>query len=81
MAAVLAGLITARQIQAGDLARQVGCTASHLSHNVHRHTRPSAALTARPDAALGGGQVASALARTPVARLRRSGAGPARSPR
>jgi transcriptional regulator with XRE-family HTH domain len=72
VAAVLGSLITARGIQAETLARQASCTASHLSHILHRHTRPSPALAARLDTALDSGNlVAAALARTPVARLRR----------
>jgi hypothetical protein len=41
VAAVLATLIAARDIGVYDLARQAGCTASHLSHLLHRHGRPS----------------------------------------
>jgi plasmid maintenance system antidote protein VapI len=79
VAAVLAALIAARGIGAGDLAQQVGCTASHLSNILHRHCRPSPTLATRLDTALdSGGQVDAALARTPAARLRRPGPRPSR---
>ena len=80
-AAVLAVLLAARDLQAGDLARQAGCTASHVSHILHRRTRPSVALATRLDTALNAGQVTAALARTPAALLTRSRPRPARTAR
>jgi len=81
VAAVLAALLATRDMQAEHLARQVNCTASHLSHILHRHTRPSPALAARLDKALGSdGQVTAAQARTPAARLTPTRPRPARKP-
>jgi transcriptional regulator with XRE-family HTH domain len=82
VAAVLAALLAAQGLQAETLARQVDCTASHLSHILHRHTRPSSALAARLDTALDAdGQITAALARTPIGRLTRPAPRPSRSPR
>jgi antitoxin component HigA of HigAB toxin-antitoxin module len=80
VAAVLAALLATRDLQAGDLARQAGCTASHVSHILHRRTRPLVALATRLDTALNaGGQVTAALARTPAPLLTRSRPRPART--